>query len=105
VAWNIQPHPRSKLRKSRAIPLLPLWAFMACSKANITFYSKRYNCVFYFPFKCLYFISPFLRKREPVSKTKNVIVLYKDRVGTVFKQNNIKHFLKIFFMQLIFNLI
>ena len=29
-------HLASRLKKSRAIPLLPAWAFMACSRANFT---------------------------------------------------------------------
>jgi hypothetical protein len=28
------PHLAPRLKKSRAIPLLPLWAFMACSRVN-----------------------------------------------------------------------
>jgi len=31
------PHLVPRLRKSRAIPLLPLWAFVACSRLNFTF--------------------------------------------------------------------
>jgi hypothetical protein len=39
------PHPGSRgYRKSRAIPLLPLWAFVACSRVNFifTFLQSKY---------------------------------------------------------------
>ena len=32
------PHLAPRLRKSGAIPLLPLWVFVACYRANCTFY-------------------------------------------------------------------
>ena len=40
-AWRWSPTPilRRDERQSRAIPLLPFWAFMACSRVNVTFTS------------------------------------------------------------------
>jgi hypothetical protein len=35
--WPLTPIYRRGLRKSRAIHLLPLWAFLACSRENFTF--------------------------------------------------------------------
>jgi len=37
VALTTQPIYRRGWRKSRAIHLLPLWAFVACSRVNFTF--------------------------------------------------------------------
>jgi hypothetical protein len=37
VASTTHPHLGPRVRKSRTIPLLPLWAFMACSRARFTF--------------------------------------------------------------------
>ena len=37
VLWARQTEGK---RKSRAIHLLPLWAFVACSRANFTFYNE-----------------------------------------------------------------
>jgi hypothetical protein len=41
--WHWPPIPTQcwGSRKSRAIPLLPLWAFVACSKAIFTFINER----------------------------------------------------------------
>jgi len=37
TALTTHPHVRPRLRKGRAIHLLPLWAFVACSRVNFTF--------------------------------------------------------------------
>ena len=36
--WPPTPIKRRGWRKSRTIPLLPLWAFVSCSRVNFTFY-------------------------------------------------------------------
>ena len=38
VALTTHPHIRRSWRKSRATPVLALWAFVACSKVNFTFF-------------------------------------------------------------------
>jgi hypothetical protein len=47
-AWGWPPTPiwRRGWRKSRAIPLFPVWAFMACSRVTFasTFYYHYLNC-------------------------------------------------------------
>ena len=37
VALTTLPHLTPRLKKSRAGPLTPFWAFMACSRLNLTF--------------------------------------------------------------------
>jgi hypothetical protein len=77
---------------------------MARSRANITLYPRRYKFVFYVPFKWLYFISLFLRIKTQFQKHKMLLFCTKAK-WEIFKVNNIKNFLKIFFLHLIFNLI
>jgi hypothetical protein len=36
VALTTRPYLAPRLRKEHAIPLLPLWAFVACSRINFT---------------------------------------------------------------------
>jgi hypothetical protein len=38
MALTIHPHLALRLKKSKAIPLLPLWAFMAYSRVDFTFH-------------------------------------------------------------------
>ena len=51
------------------------------------------------------FYFPFSKNKGTVSKKKKVTVLYKGKMGRVFNLNNIKNFLKIFYLHFIFNLI
>ena len=39
------PHLSPRIRKSRATPLLPFWAFVACSRVTFTFTFTQSHCV------------------------------------------------------------
>jgi hypothetical protein len=43
---NHPPHLAARLKKGRAIPLLPLWAFVACSRVNFTIFKPS---LLYYP--------------------------------------------------------
>jgi hypothetical protein len=52
VALTTHRHLAPKLGKIRAIPVLPLWTFVACSRVNFNFmYVCMYVCMSYV---CLY---------------------------------------------------
>jgi len=38
---NHQPPSRAEVKERRAIPLLPLWAFVVCSRVNFTITPRR----------------------------------------------------------------
>ena len=40
MALSTQTHLASKCKKSRAVALLPLWTFVACSRSNMTFFTS-----------------------------------------------------------------
>jgi len=40
------PHLVPRLKKEQSVPLLPLWAFMACSRVNFTLVSSFCTCNF-----------------------------------------------------------
>jgi len=51
-------HPPPSRAKSRAIPLLPIWAFTACSRENFTFYTSVPNRIMmHFPHLTLHLSS------------------------------------------------
>jgi len=81
VKWPVCgiDHPPLSRAKSRAIPLLPVWAFTACSRKNFTFYTSVTNLIkMQFPHLTLHLVNfclktcYFPRLKDDVSQADNL---------------------------------
>jgi hypothetical protein len=72
VALTTLPHLVPRLRKNRTIHLLPLWAFMACSRVSYTSVNLPVNCNFWIiQFQLYSYFYTFMTANINLARTNN----------------------------------